>query len=375
MVPIFKSKVSSSMGSILHISPSLSDMSGISAVLNNYVETTLSKDHRLLFLASHLDGSRVRKFAVAFLGLFKLVYLIGRHNVSIVHIHCGDIISCYRKYAYFRLVRFLGPKVILHFHGASFLDQLAGAPGRRRDRLRFLFEKSDIVICVSQSWSDAIGEVFPKSRRVMIPNGVFLPVLREKANSSSVRIAFLGHIGARKGIFDLVSVVKRLIDEGYDVYLDIGGNGEVGRLMEEILRAGGRIRFHGWVTGADKENLLAQADIYVLPSYGEGMPISVLEAMSYGIPVVSTRVGGIPELVEDGVSGFLIAAGDREALYARLRILLENRGMRAEMGKKAREAVEKHHDIRAIAQRISDIYVRLDDMAPGAGSEPGPYAG
>jgi glycosyltransferase involved in cell wall biosynthesis len=117
--------------------------------------------------------------------------------------------------------------------------------------------------------------------------------------------------------------------------------------------------FVGWVSGAVKVDLLRRAQIYVLPSYNEGLPVSLLEAMSWQVPVISTRVGGIPELVREGVDGLLIDAGDRAALSSAIIELAQNAELREKMGIAARDQVERNFSKNVILPRLEGIYRSL----------------
>jgi glycosyltransferase involved in cell wall biosynthesis len=119
-----------------------------------------------------------------------------------------------------------------------------------------------------------------------------------------------------------------------NVKLTIGGNGEINRLKQAIKfqQIESMVNFVGWVSGEQKQRLLAESDVYLLPSYSEGLPMSILEAMNAGLPVLSTPVGGIPEIVIDGLNGYLVKPGDEEALYDRLMRFVNQPDLVATMG-------------------------------------------
>jgi len=351
--------------SVLHIAPSVDVMGGISAVLRYLRGSSLARSFRLLFVASHKDGSKPFKFAVALLGLFQTLVILSSRRVDIVHIHCGDFPSPKRKYFYFRLVRFFGPKIIIHLHGALFLEQYAQISPSWKGRMRHFFESADLVLCLSQSWAASVRELFPGARRAVVQNGIPLPVLglaptpapaSASAQEKLVRVTFLGLIGARKGVFDLLEACEVLIGQGMPIRLAIGGNGEVERLLHEIAPLGANIKYLGWIAGDAKERLLRETDIFVLPSYGEGLPMSVLEAMSYAVPVITTTVGGLPELIRDGESGFLVEPGQRNQLVDRLGRLVCDAELRRSMGTAGRRTVERSHGIETMVHQVSAAY-------------------
>ncbi|HWR04507.1 MAG TPA: glycosyltransferase family 4 protein [Humidesulfovibrio sp.] len=343
----------------LHIAPSVKVMGGISAVLRYLQDSSLAHKFRLRFVASHKDGSKPFKLAVALLGLCKTLAVLACTRVDIVHIHCGDFPSPKRKYFYFRLVRLFGPRVVLHLHGALFLEQYAKLSPAWKGRMRHFFETADMVLCLSHSWAASVQELFPGARRMVVPNGIPLPALgpaSARAHDAPVRVTFLGLIGARKGVFDLLEACEILIKQGLPIRLAIGGNGEVDRLLSEIAPFKASMRHLGWITGDAKERLLRETDIFVLPSYGEGLPMSVLEAMSYAVPVITTTVGGLPELIRDGESGFLVEPGRVDQLVDRLGRLTCDAGLRRAMGDAARRTVEHRHGIETMAHQVSEAY-------------------
>ena len=126
-----------------------------------------------------------------------------------------------------------------------------------------------------------------------------------------------------------------------------------------LLGISNRVRYLGWISEKERDLLLRKTDIFILPSYAEGMPMSILEAMSYSIPVISTFVGGIPELISDGESGFLITPGDIDALYQRLASLVKNEKLRSEFGLKAGLIVKSKHNIDIVSQKIDTVYNTL----------------
>jgi len=338
-------------------------MGGISSVIKGYLSTELPKRHNIILIASHKDGTKFIKLIQAITGLIKTFFYLITKKIDIVHIHTGDIVSCKRKYIYFKLVRLFNPKIIFHFHGASFLDQYLDAPKILQERIKYLFEETDLVICLSNSWKDSILSIAPRSTVRVLPNAVTIPEVSypNKEKRDGLQISFLGLIGERKGVFDLLKVIRKFIDKKYNISLNIGGNGEIERLnfMINNLGLSEYVKYLGWINEKEKDTLLRKTDIFVLPSYGEGLPMSILEAMSYSIPVVSTPVGGIPELISDGETGFLIEPGDIDALYTKLKQLIVDDKLRLMLGEKGREVIAQKHNIKKISKQIDQIYLSI----------------
>jgi glycosyltransferase involved in cell wall biosynthesis len=352
------------MKTIFHVAPNINVKGGISTVLKMYLKTEMPNHYDVKFITSHRDGTKLYKVAVMLLGLVKFLFLMVTNPADIVHIHCGDIPSPYRKYIFFKISLLFKSRIILHWHGGNFLQQIKKVSAFWRNRLFDLFGNVDCVICLSQSWSDELGAIFPESRRLVIFNGITLPNERKDSkycDKAITRIVFLGLLIDKKGIFDLISAVEKLLNEGFKIKLYLGGSGDIAKLQNRISKSflDKSIYFLGWINERQKDLLLSTGDIFVLPSYGEAMPMSILEAMSYGLSVISTYVGSIPELIQDGVNGYLIEPGDVETLYQKLKALVLDPELRMQMGSNGRLIIEERYNIEKSYRILNQLYSDL----------------
>ena len=206
--------------------------------------------------------------------------------------------------------------------GKPFVVQLWGTDvelaRRARPLARHVLRRARLVICPSRALAESARELGAGEVRV-IPSGVEVPPhVREEADPPEV--LFAGRLSPEKGILELVAAT-----EGMN--LVVAGDGPLRTLVPRAL---------GFVPHEELERLYDRAAVVVLPSYREGLPLCVLEAMAHGRPVVATRVGGIPELVEDGVTGFLVEPGDVAGLRVALERLLADPMLRRRMGREAR---------------------------------------
>ena len=252
-------------------------------------------------------------------GLFALGWrLLWDRKIKIVHIHTAAGGS-FDKHAYYAwLARLMGRKVVLHSHASRFKVWYEGLPERHQRRVRKVLARLDRLIVLSASWRDFFVSIGVSPEKVRILNNITDPADREKvarAPGGPVRLLFLGEIGPRKGVFDLLKAMALL--QGTDpgkAWLEIGGNKNE-EALKEAIRAQHLedcVHFNGFVSGDLKKELLSRTDVFVLPSYNEGLPISILEAMSYGCAIISTPVGGSPEVVKD--NGILVRAHPPAAL-------------------------------------------------------------
>lgn len=349
---------------ILQIAPSMTVKGGVSTVLKMYLKTNMPELYDLSFLTTHEDGSKLHKIVIMLVGIVKYFFILLSRRIDIAHIHCGDVPSPYRKFIFFTISRWFRLKIILHWHGGNFFSQYSNRSGFGKKILKTLFEKSDVVVCLSKSWDEGLGLLFPQSNRIVVRNGI-LPTekncMAKLDSGGPTRIVFLGGLIPEKGLYDLLNVFERLVEEGYDLHLAIGGKGDEEKLFARISThmLKNRVDYLGWIDDVQKDQLFQTSDIFVLPSYGEAMPMSILEAMAYGLPVISTKVGAIPEQIVDTVSGYLIRPGDLDGLYHRLKTLAIDRNLRIQMGQVGRRRIEEAFDIRKSCQKISQIYDQL----------------
>jgi glycosyltransferase involved in cell wall biosynthesis len=190
---------------------------------------------------------------------------------------------------------------------------------------------------------------------------------------SRPRLVWVGRICEEKGVTVLLEAARRLVADGVDFDLVLVGDGPLRGAIErriEADRIGNRVSITGWLDGAGVREQLAASRVLVMPSFAEGLPVVLMEALALGRPVISTFVAGIPELVQPGVNGWLVPAGSVAALVAAMRDALQTPLDRLErMGRAGREAVRRQHDPRAEVARLAELLAAaIGDGAPIAGS-------
>jgi len=180
-------------------------------------------------------------------------------------------------------------------------------------------------------------------------------------------LTFVGRLAAVKGVPVLLEALSFLKGELPRLRVTLIGDGpERARLEQDAADLGLRdvVDFAGYRSQSEVARALKVTDALVLPSFAEGVPVVLMEAMAAEVPVVATRIAGIPELVEDGVSGRLVPPGDAEALGAALRSLLDDADLRARMGAAGRQKVTDDFDIRTEARRLSQLFRGHANGAP-----------
>lgn len=328
---------------------------GVAAVENVY--STFYKPFNHIATVGSGDDSKARKLLAFVKAYFKFWWWMLRHKeIKVVHVHGSSGPSFWRKRFFIRMAKRFGKKVVFHCHGGNFPQFTA----RHRKAVTEIIEQCDCIVALSEWWKQWFEQTFRCKEVVVIKNVIPQPHIH-KTPHEGFNLLLLGLLGKNKGVYDLLDILTEHKQEFQGkIQVLLGGNGEVEMVQGMIKERGleNLAKYEGWVSGDKKAQLLNCADTYVLPSYFEGVPISILEAESYGLPVISTRVGGIPEIVEDGVNGILITPGDKDALYRAINKLMGDKTLAQQMGAKSLAIAEEHLP-NHVEKQLSDMYTKL----------------
>lgn len=335
---------------------------GITSVVDVYRAAGLFARFPIVYLTTHRDGGRLSKLRALAHALATFVWLALSGQIALVHIHVASRASFWRKSLFFWPAWVFRVPVIMHLHGAEFAifyEQECG--WLRKALVRAVFDRAARVVVLSAAWNRWMRSVTRNPRVETIFNPVLVPVENAWNKRTPGQVLFLGRLGARKGSFDLVGAFSKLVPDRPEASLLMGGDGELAQTMRcaDELGVGSHVELLGWVGAEQRANLLASSWLYALPSYNEGLPMSVLEAMAAGVPVLSTPVGGIPEVVTDGVEGFLVPPGDVQALAERMARLLSDAALARAMGVAARRKIETTFSSAAVLPQVERMYEAL----------------
>jgi glycosyltransferase involved in cell wall biosynthesis len=303
-----------------------------------------------------------RKMPLQFLCcLATLTAACAARRVDVVHVHMSFGGSVVRKLVLLRVALWFGVPTILHLHGSEFAVFCERLPPRWRAMLVRSMARAARIVVIGSFWRQFLveGLGIDARRVVVVANGVPLPPVRaEVAPQGACRIVYLGALGRRKGTSDLLLALASPLLRELAWEAVVAGNGDVDGFRAEAAALGiaGRVVFPGWVGAEATQALLRTAGMLVLPSYNEGLPVAVLEAMASGVAVVTTRVGAIPDLGIDGEAGFLIEPGAIQDLAERLALLVGDGALRARFGANGRRRIESDFSIEATARRLAVLY-------------------
>lgn len=356
---------------VLMVGSSTNVKGGMTTLVQSFLQHEFSPPISLTYIVSHSEKGRIFNSFFFAKSLVDIVFHLAAGKMDIVHLHMSDKGSFFRKYIVFKISKWFGKKVIVHMHGGDFEAFYSRMPHQVQLLIHDMLKNADKVIALGNNWETTLHEIEPLADLAVLMNSVPIPKYKEKKNGDSVlKILFLAVMNESKGILDLidasVSVIEKAEEQKKRIRFEIAGDGplyEEAQKMVSQYQLNDYFHFHGWVDKEEKEQLLQQSDLFVLPSYFEGLPMSILEAISYGMPVISTKVGSIDEAVKEGVNGYLIEPGDINALEDRLHSAISNPSF-DEMGKASRRLAEKNFDEVKYFRQIEALYLAETQKKP-----------
>lgn len=350
---------------VLQLGPDLDVRGGVSSVeqlICDYLPAYATVRH----VATMNEGSRLSRFAAFGRACMTLSRALESLEPTVVHIHFASRGSTLRKMLLAQMVIRARRPLILHAHGAGFDQFHRGLPRSVRNAVNRTLQQANVLIALSSQWRDFYireCELSP-SQVTVLPNPVRVPPrFPDRSGRTEVQFLFLGRLGNRKGAYALVEAFAALPDDlRARARLVLAGDGDVDGVRELSARlcpgVGDRVRVLSWIDPVERDRLLAESDVFVLPSHAEGLPMSLLEAMAAGLPVITTPVGGIPDVVEHGAEGLLVAPGDRTQLTGSMAQYIRSEPERLAAGRRGHERVQAF-DVHAYARRLADIYQRV----------------
>jgi len=350
---------------------------GMATVVGNFSQSPLASQCRLLVIN---NGKTTPPHRSLFTGVLAQARLGGRvfvnllhHQAQIVHIHTCALFTFWRDILHMALARTMSCKVIWHIHDGSFVDFMAQGSAVRRGLIRTALRMGAAVIVLGERSRRNLQPLAPGVRWRVVPNGVPVPQLSGSPTDGPARFLFLGNLTRRKGAFDLVDAAEAVFRRGVAITVRLAGGEVSAGQRDELLRhieslgCKDRITLLGVVSGAAKRRALEESDCLVLPSYAEGLPMALLEGMAYGLPVIASNIGAIPEVVTEGQEGFLVAPGAVNDLSDRMARIAGDVELRRLMGRSARARIQQRYSLEAVSNQILGIYREALDAGSRVG--------
>jgi glycosyltransferase involved in cell wall biosynthesis len=300
---------------VIIVAPAEGAKGGISTVVKSYKNSYIWTKWNCVWVESMADLKFIPKLLFSMTRYVE--YLASLYSCRLVHIHVALSRSAFRKRFYFYPAKWLGKPIIVHLHAPSMSEKVAY---KQFHKYGDLFVGADLVLALSESWKQVILRHLPDANVEVIMNAVQIPDSITKFEERTKSVLFLGNLNKMKGYSDLLKAFALVSEQFPEWQLHLGGNGEVSEAIELSHKLGiqDKVVVHGWVEGLQKVQLLNQSRIFCLPSYAEGFPISVLEALGYGIPVITTPVGAMQTELRGEPCVVLIEPGNVDELAGSL---------------------------------------------------------
>lgn len=342
------------MAKVLIVTTSSKTRGGISSVVKAHRTGPQWKAYNCEWIETHIDRSAAMKIFYFLRGLMKFLFKIP--SADLVHIHLAAV---ERKMPFVFLTKLFGKKLVIHLHFGDPKTTIYHPV--KSKRYRWCLSKADRVIVLSESWKNLIAREWHIDTEV-IPNPCpdIDPTADYRIDSPSPYILFAANINPMKGYRELIAAFAAASRLMPGWRLVMAGNGEVGEARRLASEAGiaDKVEFPGWIAGEKKDEAFRNAACYCLPSYFEGFPMGILDAWAYHLPVITTPVGGIPDVVRNGENGMVVAVGDVESLTESL-LALRDRDVRARLSAGAARMASEVFGLSKINARIGQIYSEL----------------
>ncbi|MBA2964518.1 MULTISPECIES: glycosyltransferase family 4 protein [Ramlibacter] len=280
-----------------------------------------------------------------------------------VHVNVAERLSLVRKGVVLGACRVLGLRSVLHLHAAQLAQNYAGLPAPGKALVRWLFSLPASCVVLGQAAADFVTRELrvPPEKVEIVINGVPEPLaVRRTVPAVSPHVVFLGNLSERKGVPELLQALTQPALVGVPLRLSLAGGGHVEHYsnLAQQLGVADRVTFHGWAGREQVSRLLADADVMVLPSHDEGLPLAILEALAHGVAVLCTPVGEIPNVLANGRDARFVAPGDPASIARGLAQLLADRDMRERLGRNGRALYEAQFSVQRFGMAIAHVHQR-----------------
>ena len=343
---------------ICELGPGDSYPGGILTVINDYMNSEYLKDFNLRHIVTASKTHKLKTFLSSF---FKLFWLLITNQVILVHLHMSERGSCLRACFYTFISKLFKVPVIVHSHGGEVIKYYNNLGTIQKAFFEKAMKKADVMIVLTPGWVKFWEKIVSKRKIIVLPNFVNTPKIVNKNyfKNGKLNLLFLGYISNKKGVYDLIYSLKKLVDSGYkDIILRIAGNGEINKCKNLItkLNLKNYIDVLGWANEEKKKELFQLSDVLMLTSHYESFGIVALEALSNKIPVICGNKGFTKEIVMDNIDGYVVQTGDINDIADKIKLIKKNVKV---FGKNGYEIVKKQYSEDVVMLKLKEIYKSL----------------
>ena len=361
---------------IVILSPSRTAASGVTTHANMLFASPLNNDFELLHFQVGSEGRVENRWQrlVRYIGSpIRLARLILRYRPKVVHLNTSINNKAYwRDLIYLGVAKLLGCKVVNQIHGGVLPANFTHNSYIKYRLFQCFIACSDVVVLISKEAHQAYLKYTPETHLVYIPNAIehagLLGDIVITSAQRPLKLIYIGRLTFEKGLFEALEAIARLVTLGRKLSFQIVGGGEAEMALRERVEQLGiaqHVHLLGAIFGEAKNELWKQADVFVFPTYSEGLPYSMLEAMAAGTPPITCPVGAIPDVVQNGVHGLLVPPKDVDAIVQAIVLMDERRDQLHRMAETGRRCVLEHYTVERLALDFHGVYNCLASAADG----------
>lgn len=345
---------------ILMLGPTLAQRGGM-ATVENLIISQSNTDIEIRHIATHDEGSVLHRLQIFFWALVQFLWCLLQGQVDVIHLHVSERGCVARNMILAEIGQLFRKPVIMHTHGCEFDVFYEKLPLFGQRLVSWVFQRCTYLIALSENWKKYyISRCGLTAEQVLVlHNPIEFPVtIPSRKTAPVVRFASLGRVGQRKGTFDLLQAFANLPENlKAKAELVLAGDGAIAEALSLVNELGleKQVKVVGWIDVAQCQQLLAVSDVFILPSYHEGLPVAMLEAMSWGLPAIVSPVGGITDVAKHQMNALLVEPGNIQQITTAIQSLIQDAALRLELGQRARHQVAPL-DIRHYYAALQIVY-------------------
>lgn len=351
---------------VLMIGVDDASVGGMLTVVNNYrTNEYFCKKTNLQYIATVIRANKLKKITTFISKIPEIIFTIKNKKIDIVHVHMAERGSVYREGMVVLIARAMGCKTVIHMHGANIETWYDNRVALNKMLISWIFNQADRMIILGENWRPFMERVMRGHEdKIRVLHNAVQVESCDMANENARNILFYGMLIQRKGIDDLLEAFSSLIREiPDDICLTLYGDDHDAdeKIQTKIAKydASNRIKYQGWLTEENRREVFHNSLINVLPSYNEGLPMTILESMGYGIPNIATNIAAIPEAIDNGMNGFVIQPGNVRELKDSMKKLVTDKDLWKKFSENAYNDAKNKFSIQAHISTLLKIYNQL----------------
>lgn len=340
---------------------------GIQTCIEQFYKSNLKKEYNLIKFNTTKPtifyGNKFMKTIYFIYLCIKFTFFTVFKKIDIIHFHTCSKWGFWQPAFYLRIAKVFKKKTIFHMHGGGFPEFYNNLNEKQQNSVKKTLKSVDKIIVLSEKWKKIYEKIVINNKICVIHNSVDELKYRKyklSKEKNKLKILYLGKISEDKGIYDLLNAINKLKIQNIE-FIFVGPIENKKKFFETInrLKIRNKCKIIGEIIGDSRFKYFALASIFILPSHIEALPIALLEAMSFGLPIISTKVGAIPEVITNQKNGILIEPKNINELAKSIKKLVLNPKLREKMKLNNLQLIQSKYSINKFSQEIRTIYEKL----------------